>query len=308
MHRISLLALAIAVALPLWALADDESSATIELDSVLITLIEQAAVPAREAGVLTHIEVREGDLVDEGAFLARIDDEQATLAVERAKIDVEIARKQSENDIKVRYAKKSAEVAAAELKRSTEAVERFNNSVSQTELDRLRLASERSLLEIEQSQYDLETSHLTTSLKESEHKLAKHNLERRRILAPIAGAVVEISRNRGEWVEVGETVVRILRVDRLRAEGFLDAKVVNPDLAGRLVTLHIDRPGQGPADFPGKLVFVSPEVNPINGQVRVWAEVENRGLFLRPGLQASLTIHLTDSPRADRKSARNDVR
>jgi hypothetical protein len=50
-------------------------------------------------------------------------------------------------------------------------------------------------------------------------------------------------------------------------------------------------------------VFVSPEVNPVNGQVRVWAEVENRGLLLRPGLQAALTIHLAEEPQADRKSA-----
>jgi hypothetical protein len=41
----------------------------------------------------------------------------------------------------------------------------------------------------------------------------------------------------------------------------------------------------------------------VNGQVRVWAEVENRGLLLRPGLQASLTIHLTDKTPPVQKSA-----
>jgi macrolide-specific efflux system membrane fusion protein len=280
-----------------------EPRGTIEVDSVLVTLIEQVAVPAREGGVIKRIEVREGDLVDEDAFLARIDDDEALLTAERARIEVEIARKQAENDIKVRFAKKSAEVAAAELKRSREAVERYSKSVSDTEIDRLRLSAERAVLEIEQSQHDLDTNKLLTALKESEHRLAVHNVERRKILSPIAGVVVEINRHRGEWVEAGETVMRILRVDRLRAEGFVDSKVVSSDLAGRLVTLHVDLPGKPKSEFQGKLVFVSPEVNPVNGQVRVWAEIENRGLLLRPGLQGSLSIHVVDAAPPEARSA-----
>ena len=42
----------------------------------------------------------------------------------------------------------------------------------------------------------------------------------------IAGVVVEIKRRKGEWVEPGETVIRILRIDSLRAEGFVDASQV----------------------------------------------------------------------------------
>jgi multidrug efflux pump subunit AcrA (membrane-fusion protein) len=46
-------------------------------------------------------------------------------------------------------------------------------------------------------------------------------------------------------------------------------------------------------------VFVSPEVDPVNGQVRVWAEVENRDGQLRPGVHGKLSIGPTpaDAPR-----------
>ena len=44
------------------------------------------------------------------------------------------------------------------------------------------------------------------------------------------------------------------------------------------------------AEFAGKLVFVNPEISPVNGQMRVWAEIENHDLKLRPGLRGSLTI------------------
>jgi hypothetical protein len=44
-------------------------------------------------------------------------------------------------------------------------------------------------------------------------------------------------------------------------------------------------------EFPGKLVFISPEVNEVNGeQVEIWAEVENKNLTLRPGMHGTLVI------------------
>jgi macrolide-specific efflux system membrane fusion protein len=37
-------------------------------------------------------------------------------------------------------------------------------------------------------------------------------------------------------------------------------------------------------------VFVSPEVDPITGQVRVWAEIDNREARLRPGQPARMSV------------------
>ena len=42
--------------------------------------------------------------------------------------------------------------------------------------------------------------------------------------------------------------------------------------------------------FPGVLRFVSPEVSPVDGRVRIWAEIENPDLLLRPGVRGSLAI------------------
>ena len=40
----------------------------------------------------------------------------------------------------------------------------------------------------------------------------------------------------------------------------------------------------------GQIVFISPEIDPLNSQVRFWAEIENAELKLRPGMTATLTI------------------
>jgi macrolide-specific efflux system membrane fusion protein len=102
--------------------------------------------------------------------------------------------------------------------------------------------------------------------------------------------VVQVQRHRGEWVKPGEVVVRILRLDRLRAEGFLRADQWSDDLQGCQGRVLVDLPKAPGAEFPAKVVFVDPEIDPVNSQVRVWAEVENRGLRLRPGMKARMAL------------------
>jgi RND family efflux transporter MFP subunit len=262
----------------------------IHVDSVVVTLIEQVEVSAREPGPLVALEVHEGQLVSEATLLARLDDTEAVLARNKAQFELDIAKKQATSDVKARYAKKSLDVAAAEEQRGLESVGKFSKSVSQSELDQLRLSKERAALELEQAKEEQQIAALTAKLKENEVATATVNIERRRVVAPLSGVVVQIKRHKGEWVQPGDSIVRILRIDRLRAEAFLNSREVGGDLVGRPVTLSVDLPGASHTEFRGKIVFVSPEVNPVNGQFRVWAEVENRDQLLRPGLQGSMVI------------------
>ena len=278
-----------------------KSSAEQTVESVLVTVIEEAEIPAKVDGVLAAVAVREGQVIEGGAVVARIEDDEVRLTHERARTEFEIARKQAQNDLKVRIARKSADVARAEYKRAVESVEKYKKSVSETELDRLRLAAEKADLDIEQALHEQETAQLTSRLKEIEMELAKQAVGRRAIVSPIPGMIVQVNQHEGEWVQSGKTVVRVLRVDRLRVEGFVLAKRLTGDLVGRRATLKIDLPGEPDAAFDGMITFVSPEVNAVNGQVRVWAEFENRRLKLRPGLHGNLTIHADAAQTAKRE-------
>lgn len=257
---------------------------------VQITPHEQVEVPARDAAVLINLTVQEGQTVAANSPLGQLDDAEAQLAVNRSQLERDIAVNLARNDVRVRFAKKSAEVAQAELKRAQESIEKFQKSVSATELDRLRLAAERATLDIEQSELELRTAQLTAQLKETELSLAKRQAARRRLIAPLAGVVVQVHRRPGEWVEPGQPVVRLLRIDRLRASGFVDAKRAHTLKTGQPVSVSVDLPGQRETSFTGHLTFISPEVDPVNGQVRFWAEIENRDATLRSGLQGSLTV------------------
>ena len=262
----------------------------IRVDKALLTLIEQAEVPAREAGVLQSVKVREGDFVREGQALAQIDDVEAQLDKRKAQIDLEIARERGRNDVKVRLFRKASEVAWAQFRRSEAANKQFGGVVSKTELEKERLEAEKADLEIEQADHELTLEEFNVQLKENAYATAVRSVERRAITAPLAGLVVQVNRRHGEWVEPGESVLRILRMDRLRVEGLVSADLIIGDLKGRPVVFSATLPGGALAEFHGKVVFVSPEINNVDGVTHVWAEVDNPKLQLRPGMVGALTI------------------
>jgi macrolide-specific efflux system membrane fusion protein len=109
-------------------------------------------------------------------------------------------------------------------------------------------------------------------------------------VAPINGAVVEVVRQPGDWVEPGDKVLRLVWLDRLRVEGLIQASDVTADLRNQPVSVTLDLPGRGKREFPGKVVFISPEINPVNGQVRIWAEVDNKDGILKPGMRTRMVL------------------
>ncbi|MDA1051936.1 MAG: HlyD family efflux transporter periplasmic adaptor subunit [Planctomycetota bacterium] len=265
------------------------SATTLETEGVL-TLLEEIRVPARDGGVLAEVAVRPGIHVAKETLLAKQDDTEAQVTRDQAITDLSNAKRLAKNDLKVRLARKAHEVAAAELKRATEAAERFSKSVSQSEIDRLQLATEQADLQIYQTRFDLQTAQLAIDTHQAALRLAEHRLKKRAIHAPTSGVVVEVLKHAGEWVEPGETVVRIVRMDRLRVEGFLPAQQANAKLVGQPAMVSVKLQADETLDVAGEVTFVSPEIHPVNGMVRVWVEIENRESTLRPGLPATIKI------------------
>jgi macrolide-specific efflux system membrane fusion protein len=298
----------ILIALFLGSDGNDAPGATLAVEDVQVTLVADVQAPARQDGVLAALSVKEGDLVSQGAELGRLDSELAQIDERLARTELEISRLRAENDVDRRFAQKSLEVAKSELARSLESVTNFPKSISKTELDRLRLVVEKTGLSIEQSDRDLQEAALTKSLKRQTVDAARKRLYDQRISAPAAGMVVQVFRRPGEWLNKGDPVVRIIRLDRLRTEAFVDGTRFGANLIGCPLTLTTKLPpGDVVGRFQGRITFVSPEVQPVNGQVRVWAEVENPQLTLRPGVHGSLTIDISSLSIDNNLSAVRDT-
>lgn len=232
----------------------------------------------------------------------------------------------AENDVAIRHAVKSRDAAKAEYDRAVQARKAFEKSISLTELDRLRLILERNDLEIEkakfekdlanlqqqiedssiteqdqiverlklsveQSQSQKEVDVLTRDVKARALDQAKLQLARRGLRSPLNGEVAEVFRHLGEWLEPGQRVMRIVRLDRLKVEGFVDSREITSSPRGAAVRVRVTPNGEDkPVIVKGKIVFISSEIDAVNAQVRVRAEVENPDLLLRPGLPAEMFI------------------
>lgn len=272
------------------------SGEPVEIARCLVTIFEHVQVPVREAGQLESLLVREGDLVAVGQELGQVDSELPRIERTQAEYELEVARKQAENDVNVRFAAAAWEVAKAHLLRAEEANRKVPGSIPEAEVEERRLAAEKAKLQIEQSKHELDVAKITQKGKTGLVDLTDAKLRRRTISAPIKGVVVEVFKKPGEWLNPGDPVVRVLRMDRLRVEGFLSADRSAAAKAGTAITVESVLADGRREKFAGNIMFVSPEVEAVTNQVRVWAEVENPRLLLRPGSQASMTIVSTPAP------------
>lgn len=262
-------------------------AAEVRVRGVLVTLIDDINVPAREAGVIAKMNVKVGSMVKAGEELARVNDQRSRLTMKKSEVERRIAAERAGNDAKVRFARKTKDVAVAELKRAEDSVRRFPNSISDSQMDSLRLSVARSDAEIELEKQERRIAAMTEQLKGVEVETARDDVARRQILSTINGMVVDVYHKAGEWVEPGEKVFRVVRTDTLRVKGFIKAAQADNRLKGRPVRVMLD--GLKSPVY-GKVTFVSPLIDPDNGEVAVWAEVPNTGGNLRPGLRGEMTI------------------
>jgi len=294
MHLIRKLSIFVGAALLAAAALSRAGAEDIRIESAVVTPIEHVELPALAAGQLVKVAVADGTVVRKGDLIAEIDQTEAQLAAHKAQAALAIAKAEAVNDNRALATAKAAEVAKAELKRAVEAGEKYSKSISQTELDRLRLSAEQHGLEHQEAIHDLEIARLNVEVKVIEVEMARRALERHILRSPIDGIVVEIKRRPGEWVEPGMTVTRIISMDPLRVEGFLDTRRLSRARVGMPVKFVPAFDDPKPTVYVGKLSFVSPEANPVNGQVRVAAMFENGGRVLQPGLHGELTIIVSE--------------
>lgn len=274
----------------------DSSAPTVEaplISHCLVSAIDDVQVSAKEAGVIIGINVKEGQIVSKGQLLATIDDAQPQMEKRKALAERNAAQVKADSDIEKRYDVASAEVARFTYLKSKDAADRVPGSVVEVELSRLRLEYEAARLKIEQADLETKIAKLTVDDKQAEVDAADEAINRRQIRSPQDGVVEQIFPHVGEWVKPGDTVVHVVRIDRVQVEGALHGDVYNPwEVRDRPVTIYVKLARQTePVAFKGKVIFVDP-VKEEGNTFTVKASVENR---LAPGRQDEWLIHPGDN-------------
>lgn len=276
------------------------------LDKCEIVSIEDQDVPGSEAGVLASLEAKEGMLVTKDMVIGKIDTREAEAIRMIKEYDYKVAAQKAKSNVEIRVAEKASAVSQKAYEMNLEANKASKNTVTKLELMKLKLEWEKADLTVEKYQEDNIEAKLTAQAKQAELNAADIAISRRTLRAPFDGVVVKVYRHPGEWVAPGEPVVRIVRVDRLRVHGNLDARKYGPgDVDGRRVDVEVTLPRGRSVTVPGKVVFVSPVVG-VGQKLPVFVEIdcpmENDVPVVRAGLEARMTIHVKE-PAAEVRPA-----
>jgi multidrug efflux pump subunit AcrA (membrane-fusion protein) len=261
----------------------------IVVENAVLKTIESTTVASRVGGVIATFEAKEGMMVGAGQTLGKIEDEAVCIELDKLKTAVAVARKKFQNDIDQRLASKSLAVAENEYQRAMNANRQVEDTYPINEIDRLRLISDRAKLEVERALYLQRMAALEVRQAENEYRKSFEIYTRHKINSPVDGVIVSIEKRVGEWVEPGTALFRMVRIDRLRIEGFVDAEQCVSDLVGREARVTVDLAGK-PFKTLGTVTFVNPDVNSVNNQVRIHLEVDNSDHMLRPGLRVNTSI------------------
>ncbi len=303
---------ALLLAATLLPAAAPERPTTKEISGCLVTLIEEVRVPAEEEGRLVALEAREGLQVEAGTLLGLVDDTMAQMQQKVAKAQYDVAKLQADSEVDIEVAIKAAQVLQAEYEQALDANKKARGALSLAEVRRRWFDWDRARSEIEKARMDHEVAKLTAAARLAELEASAAGIERRRIKAPIDGMVVEVFHHVGEWVSPGEPVFHLVRMNRLRVEGFLKASEFDPgDVVNHPARVNV-RLAHGDATFEGKIVFAHPVVD-AKGDFKVWAEVENRQdatgqWLLRPGLTTTMYIDLRSSTAENRPHTSTPIR
>lgn len=108
------------------------------------------------------------------------------------------------------------------------------------------------------------------------------------IHAPAAGVVVEKNAVQGQRVMAGDLLFRVADLSTVWVEGEVYEQDLRAVRTGQLVTAEFDAlPGER---WSGRIAWVAPTLSPETRTARVRVGMANRGLRLKPGMAATLTI------------------
>lgn len=252
-------------------------------------------IASQVEGLLVELDVEEGDLVEKGQVLARLDATRAQIAVTRAEADIEYAR--------AVIAQRTEELdnAQRDLERIEELDQLGSAGVSQLDEARTLVASRKALLA--QAKAELATA-------EGDLALAQRELEDMTIEAPFSGRVIDKSSEIGQWIGRGDTIVAIVSLDKLEARIDIPEDtypaVSEAQKAKGKIELRLPALGMGSGqEIYGEVVSILPGADSLSRLFPVRIAVDNANNNLRPGM--SLTAYVPTGVQGDYITVHKDA-
>lgn len=223
--------------------------------------IQESVVRAKVSGEIIAVDVREGERVQAGQVLARIDDSEYAARVKDRLAGLEAGR---------------AQAAFAESTRSKNEELLQKKFISSQAYDNAKSAATVAAAQMQSLE-----AHLT---------LAQKSLDDTVVRAPISGWIAERAVQRGDKTSPDGKLFALVDISRLELEALLPANQVARVSTGQVFSAKVE--GYPNKRFEGRVARIGPQAASGSRTVTIYIEIANPDVTLRSGLFAQGTLSL----------------
>ena len=221
--------------------------------------ISRARISTRREGFVRHRAVVEGDFVHEGDLIAELDDTDRQLRL-----------------VELRAAQHRSEATLSEAKRTAARAERLfeQDVIAAGERDDLLTSLDRARAEVDEVRARV--------------RRAEEELEELRIVAPMDSVVVARYIEEGEYLERGDPVVELKRIDTIMVICTVGERYLHDVQVGAPAIVRVTAfPGE---TFEGLVWKIIPDAQLDSRSFPVWVLLQNRSLRLKTGMSARVSF------------------
>ena len=273
--------------------SDSRRGEGINVSPASVQFIDVIELPARESGQLKNLDVKEGEAVTKGQNVARVNDGLLRKMLRQAELQQQIAQQKATNQTSVEAAVKEYSLAKVEYEKARDLASR--GSRAQSEAMRAKFQKDIAALKYQQAKREIEAARGEAELEAARVDEARERISRHALESEFDGYVTELMRHAGEWVNAGDPVMKIARMDRLYVQGNISSEEYNPyEVAGQPVVVTLTLAQNQTQEFEGRITNVGLENDSSGIYYSVKAEVDNRfengQWLLRKGSKVTMRV------------------
>lgn len=233
-------------------------------------------------GVISDVLVEKNDLVKKGDVVARLDAGLETATAELRRVQAELTSDVQAQQLALEFSNRA-------LTRVKDLYEK--KAASFSELDKLK--TEHAI-----AQQQLQQALDRKRQAELEHKRALADLQRRTLVSPIDGVVVERMKEPGEHIDF-EPVLKLAQLDPLRVEVYAPASLYGKVKAGMKASV-VPELGVADKSYAAEVVLVDQVIDGPSNTFGIRLSFPNPGNRLPSGLKCrvsfdGVTLNLLDT-------------
>ena len=220
---------------------------------------DEVAIAPEIEGKIEKIMVDEGDIIHIGQLLLQIEDKRHKLSVNEAEARIRT------NKASLAYLETTLKRNEALWKKRVLSDQDYDETLSRVIMTRARADSLQAALD-----------------------WALKNLEDTKVYSPMEGIIIEKTVSKGEYVHVGNTLLKVVKINPLKLHFTLPETYTGMVRLGQQVKARVK--SYPDEDFFGKICFINPQIDPATRALNIKASFDNIDNRLNPGFFADVFL------------------